>query len=110
MAGPTEAVPATQTWVDAPARIAKPKSKPSKTAQKNPDVEVFETGDKGEKTTTKPTIEQPNINIEIHNVFSFGANNSLPHNEETDAKVRIGTSSEKPKSDPQIIFSWTLRF
>lgn len=93
---PTAATPAptaAQSWAEAPAKIAS-KVKPLK----NTDVEVFNSG--GKTTTTAPKQEnsdgdkqQPNINIEIHNVFSFGTNGSLPsRNDDTDSKIFLQTA------------------
>lgn len=98
-----------QSWGDAPAKIAvKPKPHHS-------DVEIFDGN--GKLTTAKPKLEtldgekqqQPNVNIEIHNVFSFGtANNSLlqpeqpqqsPLNGQTDNKISL------PNDNPRIIYA-----
>lgn len=82
----TTAKPAAQSWGDAPARIASPK----KPVQQNTDVEVFDSGSKSTTPSIKASSEKtPNINIEIHNVFSFGTGNSStpPRNEESDGKI-----------------------
>lgn len=81
----TTAQPAAQSWAETPARIASPK----KPVQQNTDVEVFDSG-KSTTPSTKVTSEKtPNINIEIHNVFSFGNGNSStpPQTEESDGKI-----------------------
>ncbi|XP_031618667.1 uncharacterized protein LOC116337868 [Contarinia nasturtii] len=99
---PPPASNAPQTWGNMPARIA---SKPSKTAQQNTDVEVFDSGKK--PSPTKPD-ETPNINIEIHNVFSFGTtgNNTTnaqpPRTEQTDNKISI---SKNEQNNPPVIFA-----
>lgn len=90
---------AAQSWGDAPAKIA---VKPA--VHKITDIEVFSSLS---TTTPKPKLEsldddkqQSNINIEIHNVFSFGtANNSFPPQfNKTDSKIYIPTdkNSESP--------------
>lgn len=106
-AKPHTAPPASsaQSWGDAPAKVA----------HKKTDVEVFE-----KSSTTKPKYEtldtdkQPAINIEIHNVFSFGASNSSAttqtpsdpnvHNngDRTDSKISI-PSENSPH--PHIIYA-----
>lgn len=107
---PTKApsvAPSAQSWGDAPARIAA-NSKPAKPIQQNTDVEVF---DSGRKTTmpisTTTEKSSPNINIEIHNVFSFGTtnNSSLPsRNEETDSKISV-SQHDKNHSNPPVIYA-----
>lgn len=106
-----------QSWGDAPAKIAiHPKPQHS-------DVETFDAS--GKLTTAKPKLEaldgekqqQSNVNIEIHNVFSFGtANNSLlpselqpqpqqsPLNGQTDNKISL------PNDEPRIIYAWKKLF
>lgn len=107
-----------QSWGDAPAKLA---VKPLKTAHhQNSDVEIFDAN--GKLTTSKPKFEaldgekqqQSNVNIEIHNVFSFGtANNSLaqqqplssqpqqqsPINRQTDNKISL------PNDNSRIIYA-----
>lgn len=103
-----------QSWGDAPAKIA---FQPSKIGHhQNSDVEVFDSS--GKRTTTKPKLEaldgekqqQSNVNIEIHNVFSFASpNNSLsqqmpavlvsPLNGQTDNKIGL------PNDNPRIIYA-----
>lgn len=101
---PTEAASgssAAQSWGDAPAKFgAKP------TVHKITEIEVFSPSET--TTTPKPKFEsldddkqQSNINIEIHNVFSFGtANDSFPPTQinKTDSKIYI------PPSESPIIF------
>lgn len=84
------AAAAQQSWADAPARIAKPK--PAKPMH-NTDVEVF---DSGRTTTpsTKPESEKPSINIEIHNVFSFGTSNNT--RTEEDSKISVSQKDQTP--------------
>lgn len=106
---PAPAASGAQSWGDAPARIAA-KPMPSKSVQQNTDVEVF---DSGSKTTTVSSIKSessekpsPNINIEIHNVFSFGTtNNSTPsRNEDIDSKFSQ-SQSQQNHSSPPIIYA-----
>lgn len=107
---PPPAATSAQSWGDAPAKIAiHPKPHHS-------DVETFDAS--GKLTTAKPKLEaldgekqqQSNVNIEIHNVFSFGAaNNSLlpqelqpqqsPLNGQTDNKISL------PNDGPRIIYA-----
>lgn len=97
--GATTASPAAAAaqW-NAPARIQSNKNsvKASAQPQKNPiDIEVFSAGG-GAETITKPptqnTVENldekppQNINIEIHNVFTFGAENPKNLNLEKSVK------------------------
>lgn len=94
---------AAQSWGDAPARIAKP----SRKAQQNTDVEVFDSDMKTSTTTPDPLKKQPNINIEIHNVFSFGTanNTSFPtRTGENDSKI-IGSKTDQNHSNPPIIYA-----
>lgn len=95
-----------QSWGDAPAKIAA-KSKP----QKNTDVEVFNPS--GKRTTSKPKLEtldgekpQSNINIEIHNVFSFASPNNTssdqPQNGQPNNKISIPSDLG---STPHIIYA-----
>lgn len=101
---PAPPVTSAQSWVDAPARIA---SKPSNTAQHNTDIELFESG----KKSTPPKLiddekNPPNINIEIHNVFSFGmTNNSLPSllplkTTDTDNNISVSKHKQNESSSP----------
>lgn len=94
------------SWGDAPAKIAA-KPKP----HKNSEVEVFDSS--GKTTTPKPKLEaldgekpQSNINIEIHNVFSFGSTNntlpSQPQNQQTDSKI---STPIETNSSPHIIYA-----
>lgn len=79
---PVEPASSAQSWGDVPAKIAF-KAKPSKTGQETTDIEVFDSNDG--TTTSAP---KQNINIEIHNVFSFGTNTSIPsRNENRDSKI-----------------------
>lgn len=89
----TTGKPAAQSWGDTPARIAS-----SKPVQQNTDIEVFDSGGKSTTPSTKASSEKaPNINIEIHNVFSFGTGNSStpPRSEESDGRISV---SHRPGS------------
>lgn len=81
------AKPAAQTWGDSPARIASPK----KPVQQNTDIEVFDSGKSTTPSTKASSEKAPNINIEIHNVFSFGTGNSSTpaRSEESDSKISV---------------------
>lgn len=75
----TQKPPGAASWQDPPARISSSLS-PAQSASKNPDVEIFDPKPKLNVTVDNPkniqnnpeTYEPPNINIEIHNVLSFG--------------------------------------
>lgn len=100
---PPPASSAAQSWGDAPARIAN-KPKPSRKGQQNTDVEVF---DSDSTSTTPDPLNKPNINIEIHNVFSFGTGNNAtfpPRNGETDSKIS-GSKTDQNHSNPPIIYA-----
>lgn len=102
-----------QSWGDAPAKFAVQLTPPKIGHHQNSDVEIFDGSDK--ITTAKPKLEsldgekqqQSNVNIEIHNVFSFGTgNNSLlpqqqqhsPLSGQTDDKINL-------PNNPQIIYA-----
>lgn len=110
-AAPAAEINAAQ-WADPPARVAS-KLKPSRNGVKqNTDIEVFNS-EKGSTTTAATTMpdkdKQPNINIEIHNVFSFGGANSSsfsPKNEETDNKFTVTQNEHtNSNSNPPIIYA-----
>lgn len=112
---PSPAATSAQSWGDAPAKIAF-KPKPHK---QNSDVEIFDGN--GKFTTAKPKLEtldgekqqQSNVNIEIHNVFSFGtANNSLsnplsssPFQQQSPLSGQTDNKISLPNDDPRIIYA-----
>lgn len=108
----TDCPPSTHgPWTEAPARwsaaqktsIAKQMAATSSTSHKNhnnKDVEVFESPSKSPSTISAASVskgplenldgdKQPNFNIEIHNVFSFGDAEKTNENSADDNQFKI---------------------